>query len=241
MLNPTLLQAFCEGFYGYGSADASHWFISMEEGGGASENEIQTRLDVWHSRGCRELEEIDEFHRSIRQDKWFGSRPPVQKTWAAAIRMVLSLEGKATDLETVRAYQRDSLARTGGQTRLSPLFPLPSISIDNWDYESWSGAVHFSNRSNYKKYFESMRIECLRKALLERVPRTVVFFGTSYLDYWSRIVQSEINSSPEGLQFGLVGNTKFVICRHPATQGITNEYFIAAANFLKDFSRQSLG
>ena len=41
MLNPSLLQAFCEGFYGYGAADARHWFISMEEGGGTSEQEIQ--------------------------------------------------------------------------------------------------------------------------------------------------------------------------------------------------------
>jgi hypothetical protein len=232
MLNPTLLQAFCTGFYGYGAADANHWFVSMEEGGGNTEQEIQARLGAWDGRGRREIEEIDEFHRAIGQDKWFTYHPPIQKTWAAAIRMVLAIDGKATDLESVRAYQRDWLARAGGETRLSPLFPLPSKSIDHWNYEAWSGAQQFANRRSYKEHFESLRIEHLRKAILGSAPLTVSFFGASYFEYWARIAKSDFRVSSDGLQFGRMGSTKFVVCNHPATQGITNEYFISAAQVL---------
>ena len=172
MLNQTLLEAFCTGFYGYGPAHANHWFVSMEEGGGKTEEEIQARLDAWDSRGRRELEEIDQFHRAIGKDKWFTDDPPVQPTWKRAILMVLTIEGRVADLEAIRAYQRDRLAREGGETRLSRLFPLPSKSIDHWNYELWSGARTFSDRESYKERFESLRIDHLRKAILENAPRT---------------------------------------------------------------------
>jgi hypothetical protein len=232
MLNPTLLQAFCDRFYGYGTADAPHWFISMEEGGGTTEAEIGARVMAWDSRGRRELEEVDEFHNAIDQSKWFGSRPPIQRTWAAMIRMLLAMDGESTDTESVRIYQRDRLARRGGTTRLTPLFPLPAQSLNHWHYANWSTASHLRNRSAYRAAFESSRVAHLGGAVTQHAPRTVAFFGLTYLPYWSQVAGTELHAAAEGVYVGRRRSTKFIVCKHPATRGIRNDYFVSAAQTL---------
>lgn len=232
MLDATLLQQFCDRFYGYGVVDAPYWFISMEEGGGKTEIEIASRLAAWDTRGRRELEDVDEYCRAIDQSKWFDSRPPIQRTWAAMIRMVLAMMGETTDAESVRAYQRGHLARSGGTTRLSPLFPLPAQSLDHWYYSQWSTTSHFANRQAYRGAFESARIAHLAAAIIKHSPRTVAFFGISYLSYWSQIARTELHVTAEDTFLGESGSTKFIVCKHPATKGIPNEYFVSAARAL---------
>lgn len=232
MLETALLQDFCERFYGYGTLDAPHWFICMEEGGGKTESEIASRLAVWDIRGRRELEDVDAYHRAIGQDRWFSARPPIQRTWAAMIRMVLTIAGERTDAESVRAYQRDRLARQGGTTRLSPLFPLPAQSLDHWHYSQWSAVSHLSDRKAYRAALESNRVAHLAAAVGQASPPTVVFFGTSYLPYWSRIAGTELRPMPGGTHLGANGSTRFIVCKHPATKGISNEYFISAGHAL---------
>lgn len=233
MLDPALLQEFCNRFYGYGVADAPYWFISMEEGGGKTEDEIASRLAAWDARGRRELEDVDEYHRAIDQSEWFDSYPPIQRTWAAMIRVLLAMTGESTDAESVRAYQRDRLARSGGTTRLSPLFPLPAQSLDHWHYSQWSTTSHFADRQAYRGAFESARVAHLTAAITRYSPRTVAFLGASYLTYWSKIARTEFCSTAEGTFLGQNGSTKFIVCKHPATKGIPNEYFASAGRALR--------
>ena len=233
MLDLKALRSFCEGFYGYGELEAPHWFISMEEGGGNSEKEVSLRLNAWDTRGRRELEEIHDYHRAIGLDKWFSERPPIQKTWAASIRMLLAMEGHDTDRESVRMYQRDQLARRGGAIRLSPLFPLPSKSIAEWNYSAWSTSTRLSDRAAYKQNLELERVEHLRHQISQHAPRTVTFFGASYMKYWESIANINLQLSAEGFRIGRMGRTKLIVCNHPATQGIQNEYFIVAAHALR--------
>ena len=232
MLDLTLLRHFCDRFYGYGVADAPHWFISMEEGGGKTEAEINERLAAWNKRGQRELEDVAEYHEAIGQSKWFSSRPPIQRTWAAMIRILLAMAGQSTDVESVRRYQRDRLARTGSATRLSPLFPLPAQSLDHWHYPRWSEGSHFANRQAYRAEFEAARVAHLASAINQHAPSTVAFFGTSYLAYWSRIAGVDFHATEEGTLIGASRKSRFVICRHPATKGIANEYFVSAGRAL---------
>jgi hypothetical protein len=234
MLNATLLQSFCTGFFGYGTNGADHWFISMEEGGGGSESEIEARLQAWDKRGRQELEEIHQYHHAIGQGKWFEGHPPIQRTWAAAIRMVLAFDGLSTSTETVRAYQRDRLGRQGGSTKLSPLFPLPSKSLDHWNYGAWSNDAVLADRTSYRRRFESLRIEHIAKSISDMRPKTVTFFGASYKDYWTRIAATNFSFDATGISIARKNGTKFVICKHPATQGITTAYFLEAAKTLKD-------
>ena len=62
MLNDDVLLKYIHNFYGYGSFNADYWFISLEEGGGHSEKEIQNRLNVWEKRGSKQLEDCRSYH-----------------------------------------------------------------------------------------------------------------------------------------------------------------------------------
>lgn len=233
MLDSNLLRAFCSGFFGYGVANADYWFISMEEGGGNSEAEITARLEAWDKRGRRDLEEIDEYHRAIGQGNWFSEHPPIQRTWAAAIRIVLAIERRNTSTEDVRAYQRDYLARRGGSTRLSPLFPLPSRSLDHWNYASWSDDSALADRATYKSTLETSRLELLAHSVQRLKPKVVAFFGVSYTSYWTQVAKAKFSAAEQGIQIGTNGVTKFAICSHPAAKGVPNAYFLTVASVLK--------
>ena len=225
MLDLKTLRSFCEGFYGYGELDAPHWFISMEEGGGTSEEEIATRIDAWIARGCLELEDLREYHHAINIDKWFREHPPIQRTWYATIRMLLILKGQLPSAALAQDFQRDHLARFGGNSRLSPLFPLPSKSLDDWKYASWADTDTFGDRNSYRRKFEQLRVSHLASSIARVRPRTVVFYGQSYRDYWHQIAPVKFTPNSDGFAVGSTDGTRFVICRHPAAQGNTNDYF----------------
>jgi hypothetical protein len=143
--------------------------------------------------------------------------------------MVLAMNGLSTSVEDVRIFQRDRLARRGGKTRLSLLFPLPSKSLDHWKYHEWSGATQLKDRSRYKRHFETTRVAQLAKSVGKLSPKTVAFFGSSYLPYWERIAGVEFKVTPEGVLTAANRGTKFIVCKHPATKGISNAYFLSAA------------
>jgi hypothetical protein len=58
LFDDQLLSEFVQNFYGYGNYSGQFWFIGMEEGGGNSFSEINTRLAVWANRGRNELEDL---------------------------------------------------------------------------------------------------------------------------------------------------------------------------------------
>ena len=114
----------------------------MEEGGGGSFENVETRLSTWQKRRRQELEDVAEFHRAIGLGQYFAEGSPLQPTWSKPIRILLSAEGQFSSAEgqdqqkeKVRAYQRDSLGRTqGGKNCLIELLPLPrpSHSLKDW-------------------------------------------------------------------------------------------------------------
>lgn len=224
MLDAELLAAFCTGFYGYGSTHAPHWFISMEEGGGKTEAEIAARIDAWHTRGRKHLEDVTGYHGAIGQAVWFSAHPPIQKTWAAMIRIVLAFEGCPTDVEAVRSYQRDRLGRSGGATRLSPLLPLPAQSISDWRYGEWSQVDALASRARYKETYSALRVAKLAEEVRALKPKTVTFFGTSYLSDWTQI--STVPLVPVGSVWAAMdAQTTFIACRHPTARAISNAEF----------------
>ena len=221
MLQHSELKDFCESFYGYGDASASKWFVSMEEGGGNTEDEIQTRVSSWIARGRRELEDAQAYHRLIGLGHWFDLRPKIQKTWAASIRMLLVLEGRPTDRESVRAFQRGRLGGINSGHRLTPLFPLPSKSLDHWNYGEWTESPELRSRQMYRSNFEALRKSRIAEAIAATGPKSVVFYGTSYRAYWSSIANTIFQVNPDGYEIGQRDGTYYVICKHPAVQGVS--------------------
>ena len=142
------------------------------------------------------------------------------------IRIVLAYSGEATDVEAVRTYQRMKLGRAGGETRLSPLFPLPAKSLDDWRYPAWSGNAGLSDRKAYRKLYESNRVARLAESVRVAAPTTVTFLGTSYLNYWNQIAGMDLQAIGDVAFAGITEKTRFIACKHPAVKGITSEYFV---------------
>jgi len=110
------------------------WFVGMEEGGGGSLSEIQTRLKVWNKHQEPELEDLYSFHKDIKVDEYFRPNPKLQRTWTQLIRILLSYNGVNTELDDCKNYQRNELARYNSDHCLLELFPLPSPSTSHWLY-----------------------------------------------------------------------------------------------------------
>ena len=91
MFDQDLLTAFCEQFYGYGDLSAPVWFIGMEEGGGATHQEVIHRLSAWHELGRPPTAEVHDFHARIDLGNHFDLNGPVesQSTWRQLIRTML--------------------------------------------------------------------------------------------------------------------------------------------------------
>jgi hypothetical protein len=87
-----LLTDYAHRFYGYGTWRAKVWFVGMEEGGGASADEVRIRLVAWNARGSRELEGLPDFHPACGIDCWHGEKARTQATWRQLISWYLSLD-----------------------------------------------------------------------------------------------------------------------------------------------------
>lgn len=57
-MDDAVLADYISTFYGYGNYEGRWWLVGMEEGGGSTLQEIQKRLQLWDSRGRRELEDV---------------------------------------------------------------------------------------------------------------------------------------------------------------------------------------
>jgi hypothetical protein len=220
-----LLDEFAHSFYGYGNYGGQFWFIGMEEGGGASFDEIAKRLEAWALRGRRETDDVAEYLAAIGITHLHNNRPKLQSTWSGLIRILLSSKGQIPTTEQVREYQRTSLGRLAGNTYLAELFPLPSPSLGDWLYAQHSALPYLVDRRTYRQHCFTFRSAHLRKRINEYRPVVVVFYGFSYRMYWQEVAGVDLLPESDGVYTGRNGSTLFIVTRHPADRGVTNEYF----------------
>lgn len=231
-----LLQAFMNGFYGYGNYAAPHWFIGMEEGGGDSFEEIQERLTVWDKRGRRELEDVAEYHIELGITHPFAAKPRLQPTWAKLIRTLLSIEGAPPTKEEVRAYQQRHWARGNGNVNLIELLPLPSPSTRHWLYAEHSTRPELKSREEYRQVWSGIRIKGLQERIKRYQPQAVIFYGFGYTPYWTEVVGAELQAALSGSIFAYrSAATLYTTMKHPAAKGaeITNSYFHDVGRFIR--------
>ena len=60
--------------------------------------EVAAKVEQWHVRGEREVEDLAAFHGAIGIDRWFGAGPAIQPTWGKYVRAVLAAAGEASSL-----------------------------------------------------------------------------------------------------------------------------------------------
>ena len=188
MPNQEILSEFMNSFLGYGDFDADTWFIGMEEGGGNSLKEIETRIGTWKNRGKRALEDCAEYHHEIGQGHWFTPVGAAQPTWDWLMRAQLMSEGKPYDIAASKTMQRERWLRHGSRTCGLELLPLPSPNINVWSYNQFSDHPILHDRARYSAAILPTRKAKIKSAIHEHKPRNVVFYGKGYLAHWQEIV-----------------------------------------------------
>jgi hypothetical protein len=178
MLDDVLLADYMGAFFGYGSWNAHYWFVGIEEAGGNSIDEVRRRLEAWHERGRRQIEDLADFHHAAcLMPDWFSKNAWIQTTWKPLILAALTAEGSVTDDKTILEHQRTTLGREDGETTIIEFLPLPSPSGNNWKYASWSKLPEMRIRNTYERAVQKQRVDYVAKVIREYSPPVVVFYG----------------------------------------------------------------
>jgi hypothetical protein len=238
-LDNELLEAFIDGFYGYGNLKAHYWFIGMEEGGGDSLKDVQRRLAVWREHGENVTEDLVNYHTAIGVTKFFKPQPKLQRTWSKLIRVLHILEGKPTLNKLLKHTQREHFGRSGSVATscLLELLPLPSPSVGHWFYSEYSSLPYLKDRETYRKKVIPKRIELIRKKIQKHKPHAVLFYGTGYLNHWQGVSKLDFAAEAIGKYDALFGcneDTLFVVTGHPASWGIRNDYFDRVGELMRE-------
>jgi hypothetical protein len=241
MLNDQLLEAFMNGFYGFGNYHAQYWFIGMEEGGGNTFDAISRQLKIWDRWGRRELIDVAEYAREMNITRWYGERPKLQPTWKHLIRVFLTGEGKPVDAETMRQYQKTLWGTEEGNTSLLELLPLPAPSISSWLYGEISALPYLASRKAYREHVMPLRIAHLQNRIMQYQPKAVVLYGSGYDAHWKRIAGIDTwEKSADGVSFAVKDSTIFIPSKHPVAHGATNEYFYSIGKLIAEFKAAPL-
>ena len=149
-------------FEGYGTKDASYWFLGIEEGGGSIE-QLQLRARVFGL-----VEDI----RSIAK-LGFGLNRYVP-TWRVMSKLIMAMQGNPDwrDKAKAQEYQTTKLGRSNGDTFLTELMPLPCPNTKEWPYESIC-----PTRVEYNAMVRPGRIRWLRSEIALFKPRVVICYG----------------------------------------------------------------
>lgn len=237
MLNDQLLEAFINGFYGYGNYQAPYWFIGMEEAGGATEQEIARQLEIWDAWGRDELLDVVEYARAMGITSWYGDKPALQRTWRNLIRVLLTAKGQTSDNEVMRRYQKTAWGTKNGETCLLELLPLPAPSIAHWIYGQISTLPYLATRESYRQYVVDSRVSHLQEMVARYQPKAVICYGAGYRSYWKKIAKAEPwKYSIEGVNYAVSNSTLFIITEHPTRS--TNEHFKNIGKFIAEFKSQ---
>jgi len=241
-LDEGLLTTFMTRFYGYGNPHGDYWFIGMEEEGGHTCTEIGRRLQRWDQRGRMIVEDIADFHAAFGERRWFSWRE-LQPTWSKLISLLLSATGWPNEDGDQRRYQVDKLGRSDGATCLLEFMPLPSPTARHWLYSTWSAHPSLRSRETCLQALKRPRAAGLTQLLGLHCPRVVVMYGQKYENLWTAFCPTD--AAFKRYQIG--GNQVwkmahyneqiFVICDHPATGGLSPNYFKVIGRKIREFDR----
>jgi len=233
-LDDTLLEAFMQQFYGYGSYAGRFWLVGMEEGGGATPSEIARRLETWEARGRRELEDLVEFTEAAVSSRWFGAQPALQSTWSRLIRLLIAARGTAPTKDRVRAVQARFFGRPQGDHCLLELLPLPAPSTDAWTYDQVSSMGYLATRASYTRHIQNARIAHLQRRIAEHRPTAVIFYGPMNLSSWLQIAGTTLQATnAPDISLARRGGTVYLAIKHPTARGMEHRYFDQAGSILQ--------
>ena len=231
-----LLSDYCRKFYGYGTWDSKIWLIGMEEGGAGSATEpaIKKRLELWKRRGAKDLENAPEFYGALEYaTEWFGKRPKLQSTWRQLIRVLFYSNAIEATRDSIRFYQAQKWGRPECEAAIFEMFALPAGNSQVWPYPSFTDAPFLRSRDSYVGSFLNCRADCLRKKIEFYQPRSLICYGTTYKEYFERIICQHFRQTSESdIKKASFGQTNCFLIYHPTKKGVTNAYFEKVGKFI---------
>ena len=221
-MNTALTDAELEhliNFIGYGKLNADVWFLGMEEGG-EGESNVRARLKF------RRVEDSVEAHKILGITKFHTGQKIIQSTWRGMCYILLRLEGKPVDRESIRNYQADYLGRFQGNSLLCELMPIPKPRINVWDYETL--IPQFKSAEEYYQVVKPRRVKYLRGLIQEYRPKVVVGYGQGFAkSYWQayRELFPDLKFSENG-QFLVASdaNTVVVLTNHFTSRTMNGKF-----------------
>ncbi len=201
-------------FVGYGRLGAPVWFLGMEEAGGGEDN-LRARLKF------RAVEDCAEAHRILGITKHHWERRVIQRTWRGMCYIMLKLDNKASDAESIRNYQAESLGRFGGQTLLVELMPIPKSSIGAWGYEEL--IQQYSSREDYYRKVKPRRLTYLRGLIGENHPQIVVGYGKSYWPEYRALFEDLKFAPRDQFSVGQAAGLTVVLTDHFTAQSMNGK------------------
>jgi hypothetical protein len=209
------LQSYAEKFLGYGNLNAKFWFIGPEAGGGQDLSELLMRARVWRSRGHREMEDLQEYHKALHlapKEDW--SRK-IQRTWGALIRVWLAYRGEGSvDRDRVMKCQLDEFGKIDGDIAVVDLSQICAKSGKAWPYGG-SGVEWLESKEACQSNFLKNRISFIQRQVKECNPQIVVFYGSDHLCHWNTLAGTNLKLSYAETKAIRVGPTLFAVMPHP--------------------------
>ncbi|HKL55527.1 MAG TPA: hypothetical protein VJ893_05375 [Roseovarius sp.] len=231
-----ILSRFIDLFWGYGSFEAPIWMVGMEESCG--EEDFPKRINAWHTRGERQLDDAKEYHEEIEAPKHFKEGANLQRTWLKLIKTYLAAYGHRTDTGDTRRFQIKSLGRVEAvllPTCFIELMPLPSPSTGDWWVSDYTDLDYLQTRKAYMAKVADERAKKLRKLVAEHRPVAVLFYGSTLRKHWERVSGTlERHPAHDKLFHKESDGTQFLMMPHPVYPGVTNADYIKVGELLRN-------
>lgn len=224
LIQPRALQHWIDNFYGYGSWNASIWFVGYEETGGDLPEDVASKIDYFRDANPQatgaDLCDIRELYRKVSSradgpksklfttlhDYRFGGHATLHGVWKNLISFVHGYNGEP--LPDLLSYQKNAFVAPSSQEALIQLYPLPSPHAHAW-YYSWldiPGFGFLKSRGQYEDYVYQKRISTIMGKVAEHKPSLVLLHGMNNIN----TLKDSIREVFPGAKFRMVKAEKLV-------------------------------
>jgi hypothetical protein len=241
-----LFHDFATRFLGYGSLNASVWFVGPEAGGGASIAEVHDRVILWDRRGRKETEDLQEYHQDLKLPPKSDWARKEQATWAAFIRVIFAIGAKEPGEGDVLRFQVEEFGKREGDFCALDVSQISCPRKKDWILGP-TGIGWLKTKEAYKGKVCDPRCVLFRSLLNSYTPNLVIFYGVGedIQGLWAKIAGGNKTwkslELPEGyavqwprqepqLVWAQDGRTLFVKMPHPGAirtsgPGSRNRFF----------------
>ncbi|MGC8549868.1 MAG: hypothetical protein ACP5M4_09230 [Acidobacteriaceae bacterium] len=195
-------------FYGFGDWGAPYWFIGVRQGKSPGEAVDESKIVGAWANGLKKGELVDclEYHRAIGVQTWHKEQARLQSNWRPLMLFLMTVLGRESDTEALRAYQRTRWGQTKqAETCVVDLSGIPAKS--------------FAAEADHEEYLKQRVWAIRRKMMLSgRPPKVVLMHGLAARAHWEEIAGAPLK--PDTVV--RVGSTLFVMTASPTVPGRKN-------------------